>query len=95
MNRKGKEQQQQKQNEHDEDKHLENQSVASEALPQQNQSSTKGRFEANYKVGDRAADSSLIREVKEADWESLNEKQLKGIPIISVCFVKSCKVLKE
>jgi hypothetical protein len=30
--------------------------------------STNGRFEGKYKVGDKATDGSIIREVKEDDW---------------------------
>ncbi len=39
--------------------------------------STGGRFEAKYKVGDRAADGSLIRQVKEEEWEFV-EKDKKS-----------------
>jgi len=39
--------------------------------------STNGRFEGKYKVGDKAADGSLIREVIEVDWQ-LVEKDKKG-----------------
>ena len=31
--------------------------------------STNGRFEAKYKVGDKAANGSLIKEIKEEDWK--------------------------
>lgn len=39
--------------------------------------STTGRFEAKYKIGDRAADGSIIKEVMEGEWEFV-EKDKKG-----------------
>jgi hypothetical protein len=39
--------------------------------------STNGRFEGKYKVGDKAADGSIIKEVIEEQWEFV-EKDKKG-----------------
>lgn len=39
---------------------------------------TNGRFEVKYKVGDKAADGSIIKKVIEEDWKLLNEKDKKG-----------------
>ena len=40
--------------------------------------STNGRFEGKYKIGDKAANGSVIKEIKEDDWELLSEKDKKG-----------------
>ena len=47
--------------------------------------STNGRFEGKYKVGDKAADGSIIKEVREEEWKLLPEK---GTPISSVFTAK-------
>jgi hypothetical protein len=39
--------------------------------------STNGRFEAKYKVGDRTASRSIIKEIREENWQQV-DKDKKG-----------------
>jgi hypothetical protein len=58
--------------------------------------STNGRFEGKYKVGDKAADGSIIKEVKEDEWELQPEKDKKGNSYFKcIRCTKALRVLKS
>jgi hypothetical protein len=56
--------------------------------------SDNGRFEAKYKVGDKAADKSLIREVFEEEWQFIERDKHSNCYFKCLKCSKAARVLK-